>query len=129
MPKKKSGGYVNVMVLMSCCSSAVVVNENVTLDDGLPATRSNAAISNERPVTWLAVWQRTPDGADTMSSMAQIITAVKKRRRQIAARHAAQARDRAGRTSPKAAQNTANTCAVCAVKLTPGVAGSDRDAE
>ena len=50
--EKKPDGYVNVMVLpVASAPPAVVVNENVAAADVLPATRSDAAITNEGPVT------------------------------------------------------------------------------
>ena len=58
------------------------------------------------------------------------MTAVKQRRRKMDARHASQARDRAGRTCPngtKVAPKMANTCAVRLVQLSPGFGGSARD--
>ena len=49
---KKPDGYVSVIVLLvASAPPAVVVNENVAAADALPATRSDAAISNEEVVT------------------------------------------------------------------------------
>ncbi len=52
MPAKKPDGYVSVMVLpVASAPPAVVVKENVTADDALPAMRSDVAIANEVLVT------------------------------------------------------------------------------
>ena len=49
---KKPDGYVRVMLLPTdSAPPAVVVKENVTVALVLPATRSDAAIENEVPVT------------------------------------------------------------------------------
>ena len=49
---KKPDGYVSVILLPAASAPpAVVVNENVAAADVLPATRSDAAITNEGPVT------------------------------------------------------------------------------
>ena len=48
VPEKKPDGYVSVMVLpVASAPPAVVVNDTVAAADVLPATRSDAAISNE----------------------------------------------------------------------------------
>ena len=70
------------------------------------------------------------DTADTKHSKTQIMTAGKQRPRRLTARNTAQARDCAGGTCPKgteAAKQMANTCAVRAVHVAPGVGGSDGD--
>ena len=49
---KKPGGYVSVMVLLvASAPPTVVVNKNVAAADGLPATRSDVAITNEVTAT------------------------------------------------------------------------------
>ena len=70
------------------------------------------------------------DTADTKHSKTQMMTAGKQRRRRLTARNTAQAEDCAGGTCPKgteAAKQMANTCAVRAVHVAPGVGGSDGD--
>ena len=52
VPAKKPNGYVSVMVLpVASAPPALVVNDTVAAAGVLPATRSDAAISNEVFVT------------------------------------------------------------------------------
>ncbi len=72
---KKPDGYVSVMVLLvASAPPAVVVNENVAAADDLPATRSDAAISNEVFVTSPPITpDATPEDAVGSALVATVI--------------------------------------------------------
>ena len=63
--EKKPKGYVSVMVLpVASAPPALVVNDTVAAAGVLPATRSDAAITNEGLVTWPPITpELTPDDA------------------------------------------------------------------